>query len=56
MIRLQARQAKYLRKRHGVTVIPGIEISAFDYDRNQKYISYAIIAVIPIVWKGLCKN
>ena len=29
-------RAKVFAKRHGVTVIPGIEISAFDYDRNQK--------------------
>ena len=49
-------RAKVFAKRHGVTVIPGIEISAFDYDRNQKVHVYAIIAVIRTVWKVFAKR
>ena len=49
-------RAKVFAKRHGVTVIPGIEISAFDYDRNQKVHILCYHCSYPDRLEGLCKK
>ena len=49
-------RAKVFAKRHGVTVIPGIEISAFDYDRNQKVHVLCYHCSYPDRLEGLCKK
>lgn len=49
-------RAKVFAKRHGVTVIPGIEISAFDYDRNQKVHVLCYHCSYPDRLEGLCKR
>ncbi|MFQ7027320.1 MAG: PHP domain-containing protein [Acutalibacteraceae bacterium] len=47
-------RAKVFAKRHGVTVIPGIEISAFDYDRNQSACLMLSLQLSDSL-EGLCK-
>ena len=49
-------RAKVFAKRHGVTVIPGIEFSAFDYDRNQKVHVLCYHCSYPDRLEGLCKR
>lgn len=49
-------RAKVFAKRHGITVIPGIEISAFDYDRNQKVHVLCYHCSYPDRLEGLCKK
>ena len=49
-------RAKVFAKRHGITVIPGIEISAFDYDRNQKVHILCYHCSYPDRLEGLCKK
>ena len=49
-------RAKVFAKRHGVTVIPGIEFSPFDYDRNQKVHVLCYHCSYPDRLEGLCKR
>ena len=49
-------RAKVFAQRHGVTVVPGIEISAFDYDRNQKVHVLCYYCSHPDRLEGLCKK
>ena len=49
-------RAKVFAKRPGVTVIPGLEYSAFDYDRNQKVHVLCYHCSYPDRLEGLCKR
>lgn len=49
-------RAKVFAQRHGITVIPGIEISAFDYERNQKVHVLCYNCSYPDRLEGLCKK
>jgi len=49
-------RAKIFAERHGITVISGVEISAYDYDRNQKVHVLCYDCCFPDRLEGLCKK
>lgn len=49
-------RGKIIGKRYGVNVIPGVEISAFDSERNRKVHMLAYLCDSPDRLEGLCKR
>jgi predicted metal-dependent phosphoesterase TrpH len=49
-------RGQVIGKRYGVTVIPGVEISAFDYDAGKKVHILSYLADAPDRLEGICKR
>ena len=49
-------RGQVIGKRFGVTVIPGVELSAFDFDAGKKVHILAYLADAPDRLEGLCKR
>lgn len=49
-------RGKIIGKRHGVTVIPGVELSAFDQDKQKNVFILCYLAENPDRLEGLCRR
>lgn len=49
-------RGKIIGERHGVTVIPGVELTAYDYERGRKVHILAYLCDSPDRLEGLCRR